>query len=124
MVLIKKGPIHTSLPLLQEALAQSEAQTQAQSQSRPQVELVPRLCHLVRSEMGYGFNLHSDRSRPGQYIRSLDPGSPADRAGLQPQDRLIEVGRKSADDGSLRSEGVKRGEKPDDGMQSNTIVLQ
>ncbi|XP_005734595.1 Na(+)/H(+) exchange regulatory cofactor NHE-RF2 isoform X2 [Pundamilia nyererei] len=74
--------------------AQAEAQTQPESQSRPQVnpsELAPRLCHLVRSEMGYGFNLHSDRSRPGQYIRSLDPGSPADRAGLQPQDRLIEV---------------------------------
>ncbi|XP_070704629.1 Na(+)/H(+) exchange regulatory cofactor NHE-RF2 [Pempheris klunzingeri] len=77
-----------------EALAQAEAHTQAQSQSRPQVdpsELVPRLCHLVRSENGYGFNLHSDRSRPGQYIRSLDPGSPADHAGLRPQDRLIEV---------------------------------
>ncbi|XP_040919044.1 Na(+)/H(+) exchange regulatory cofactor NHE-RF2 [Toxotes jaculatrix] len=77
-----------------EALAQAEAHTQAQSQSRPQVdpsELAPRLCHLVRSETGYGFNLHSDRSRPGQYIRSLDPGSPADHAGLRPQDRLIEV---------------------------------
>uniref|UniRef100_A0A3Q3W474 PDZ domain-containing protein n=1 Tax=Mola mola TaxID=94237 RepID=A0A3Q3W474_MOLML len=54
-------------------------------------ELVPRVCHLVRSEMGYGFNLHSDRSQPGQYIRSLDPGSPADQAGLRPQDRVIEV---------------------------------
>ncbi|XP_053194229.1 Na(+)/H(+) exchange regulatory cofactor NHE-RF2 [Scomber japonicus] len=75
-----------------EALAQAE--DQAQSQSRPHVdpsELVPRLCHLVRTDMGYGFNLHSDRSRPGQYIRSLDPGSPADHAGLRPQDRLIEV---------------------------------
>ncbi|XP_028311456.1 Na(+)/H(+) exchange regulatory cofactor NHE-RF2 [Gouania willdenowi] len=73
-----------------EALAQAEAQCQ----SRPQVdpsELVPRLCHLVRSDTGYGFNLHSERSRPGQYIRSLDPGSPADNAGLRPQDRLIEV---------------------------------
>lgn len=75
-----------------EALAQAEAQ--AQAQSRTQVdpsELVPRLCHLMRSETGYGFNLHSDRSRPGQYIRSLDPGSAADHAGLRPQDRLIEV---------------------------------
>ncbi|KAK3520401.1 hypothetical protein QTP70_024147 [Hemibagrus guttatus] len=54
-------------------------------------ELVPRLCHLVRAETGYGFNLHSEKSRPGQYIRSLDPGSPADHAGLRPQDRLIEV---------------------------------
>ncbi|KAG9340421.1 hypothetical protein JZ751_021534 [Albula glossodonta] len=55
------------------------------------MELLPRLCHLVRSETGYGFNLHSEKARPGQYIRSLDPGSPADRAGLRPQDRLIEV---------------------------------
>ncbi|KAI5619124.1 Na(+)/H(+) exchange regulatory cofactor NHE-RF2-like [Silurus asotus] len=54
-------------------------------------ELIPRFCHLVRAETGYGFNLHSEKSKPGQYIRSLDPGSPADRAGLRPQDRLIEV---------------------------------
>uniref|UniRef100_A0A3B3UQT5 Na(+)/H(+) exchange regulatory cofactor NHE-RF n=1 Tax=Poecilia latipinna TaxID=48699 RepID=A0A3B3UQT5_9TELE len=54
-------------------------------------ELAPRLCHLTRSVGGYGFNLHSDRSRPGQYIRSLDPGSPAELAGLRPQDRLVEV---------------------------------
>lgn len=74
-----------------EALAQDEDHTQAQSDPVDPSELVPRLCHLVRSENGYGFNLHSDRSRPGQYIRSLDPGSPADRAGLRPQDRLIEV---------------------------------
>ncbi|XP_075994869.1 Na(+)/H(+) exchange regulatory cofactor NHE-RF2 isoform X2 [Genypterus blacodes] len=77
-----------------EALTYAEAQTQAQSQPRPPVDpsdLVPRLCHLTRTEMGYGFNLHSERSRPGQYIRSLDPGSPAGRAGLRPQDRLVEV---------------------------------
>lgn len=91
---------HILLFLFQEALAQAEAHIQAQSHSRPPVdpsELVPRLCHLVRSEIGYGFNLHSDRSRPGQYIRSLDPGSPADHAGLRPQDRLIEVGQRSVD---------------------------
>ncbi|XP_068434879.1 Na(+)/H(+) exchange regulatory cofactor NHE-RF2 [Clinocottus analis] len=78
-----------------EAEARAEAQAQqAQSRSRPPAdpsELTPRLCHLMRSDAGYGFNLHSDRSRPGQYIRSLDPGSAADHAGLRPQDRLIEV---------------------------------
>lgn len=74
-----------------EAITQLEAQIQAQSQPRDPSELAPRLCHLVRSDTGYGFNLHSERSRPGQYIRSLDPGSAADHAGLRPQDRLIEV---------------------------------
>ncbi|KAK5856425.1 hypothetical protein PBY51_008021 [Eleginops maclovinus] len=85
-----------------EAVAQAEAQVQ----SRPQVdpsELVPRLCHLIRSDAGYGFNLHSDRSRPGQYIRSLDPGSPADHAGLRTQDRLIEVN-------GLNIEGMRHAE--------------
>lgn len=72
------------------AQADSDSQTRPQPHADPS-ELAPRLCHLVRSETGYGFNLHSERSRPGQYIRSLDPGSPADHAGLRPQDRLIEV---------------------------------
>ncbi|XP_059203136.1 Na(+)/H(+) exchange regulatory cofactor NHE-RF2 [Centropristis striata] len=73
-----------------EALAHTEAQPQPRPNLNPS-ELVPRLCHLMRSDTGYGFNLHSDRSRPGQYIRSLDPGSAADHAGLRPQDRLVEV---------------------------------
>lgn len=68
-----------------------QVQPSPDSSTRDPSELLPRLCHLVRSEAGYGFNLHSERSRPGQYIRALDPGSPADCAGLKPQDRLIEV---------------------------------
>lgn len=85
--------MYLSLCSLQEALAHVNAHVQV---ARPPVdpsELFPRLCHLVRVETGYGFNLHSEKSRPGQYIRSLDPGSPADHAGLRPQDRLIEVRR-------------------------------
>ncbi|XP_037013243.2 Na(+)/H(+) exchange regulatory cofactor NHE-RF2 isoform X4 [Artibeus jamaicensis] len=57
----------------------------------PARELRPRLCHLVKGPQGYGFNLHSDKSRPGQYIRSVDLGSPAAHSGLRAQDRLIEV---------------------------------
>ncbi|KAJ7416813.1 Na(+)/H(+) exchange regulatory cofactor NHE-RF2 [Willisornis vidua] len=56
-----------------------------------QKELCPRLCHLKKGPTGYGFNLHSEKSRPGQFIRSVDPDSPASRAGLRPQDRLVEV---------------------------------
>ncbi|XP_070269362.1 Na(+)/H(+) exchange regulatory cofactor NHE-RF2 isoform X3 [Myotis yumanensis] len=57
----------------------------------PPRELRPRLCHLRKGPQGYGFNLHSDKSRPGQYIRSVDVGSPAAHSGLRAQDRLIEV---------------------------------
>ncbi|KAM4603295.1 Na(+)/H(+) exchange regulatory cofactor NHE-RF2 [Polymixia lowei] len=54
-------------------------------------ELLPRLCHLVKEERGYGFNLHCDKARRGQFIRSLDANSAAERAGVRPGDRLVEV---------------------------------
>ncbi|XP_012678475.2 Na(+)/H(+) exchange regulatory cofactor NHE-RF2 [Clupea harengus] len=51
----------------------------------------PRLYHLTKAELGYGFNLHSDKVRMGQFIRCVDPDSPAEYAGLRPKDRLVEV---------------------------------
>ena len=53
----------------------------------------PRLCHLVKREdfNGYGFNLHAEKSKPGQYIGTVDQGSPAELAGLQEGDRIVEV---------------------------------
>ncbi|KAM5228320.1 Na(+)/H(+) exchange regulatory cofactor NHE-RF2 isoform 3-T3 [Ctenodactylus gundi] len=66
-------------------------------------ELRPRLCHLRKGPQGYGFNLHSDKSRPGQYIRSVDLDSPAAHSGLRAQDRLIEVNGHNV-------EGLRHGE--------------
>ncbi|KAI5620300.1 Na(+)/H(+) exchange regulatory cofactor NHE-RF2 [Silurus asotus] len=63
-------------------------------------DLRPRLCHIVKEQQGFGFNLHCEKRRVGHYIRSVDPDSPAQRAGLQPGDRLIEVNGKSV--GGLR----------------------
>uniref|UniRef100_A0A8C5CGV5 EBP50 C-terminal domain-containing protein n=1 Tax=Gadus morhua TaxID=8049 RepID=A0A8C5CGV5_GADMO len=31
--------------------------------------LRPRLCHMAKGANGYGFNLHSEKSKPGQFIR-------------------------------------------------------
>ncbi|KAF1454997.1 Na(+)/H(+) exchange regulatory cofactor NHE-RF1, partial [Spheniscus demersus] len=56
-----------------------------------QEELRPRLCCMKKGPNGYGFNLHSDKSRPGQYVRAVDPDSPAEATGLAPHDRIIEV---------------------------------
>ena len=36
---------------------------------------------------GYGFNLYQEKSKPGQYIGRIEPGSPADKAGLLENDR-------------------------------------
>nr|XP_008102692.1 PREDICTED: Na(+)/H(+) exchange regulatory cofactor NHE-RF1 [Anolis carolinensis] len=57
----------------------------------PRKELRPRLCQMKKGPNGYGFNLHSDKTKPGQYIRAVDPDSPAEATGLLPQDRIIEV---------------------------------
>lgn len=53
----------------------------------------PRLCHLVKiaSFDGYGFNLHAEKSRPGQFIGKVDSGSPAELAGMLEGDRIVEV---------------------------------
>lgn len=52
-----------------------------------------RLCHIVKWDdfEGYGFNLHAERGKPGQYIGKVDDGSPAEAAGLKEGDRIIEV---------------------------------
>ncbi|KAJ3601316.1 hypothetical protein NHX12_032287 [Muraenolepis orangiensis] len=68
-------------------------------------ELRPRLCVIGRGSGGYGFNLHSERKCPGQYIRAVDDDSPAQRAGLRPRDRIVQVNGVSVE-GSSHSEVV------------------
>lgn len=62
--------------------------TESQPERR---ELRPRLCTMKKGANGYGFNLHSDKSKPGQFIRAVDPDSPAEASGLRAQDRIVEV---------------------------------
>ncbi|XP_072298643.1 Na(+)/H(+) exchange regulatory cofactor NHE-RF1-like [Eucyclogobius newberryi] len=61
------------------------------SEKEESTGLRPRMCVIQRGPNGYGFNLHSERARPGQFIRAVDEDSPAERAGLQPQDRIVQV---------------------------------
>lgn len=52
-----------------------------------------RLCEIHKWDSfdGYGFNLHAEKGKPGQYIGKVDDGSPAEAAGLKEGDRIIEV---------------------------------
>ena len=52
-----------------------------------------RLCHIKKRPdfNGYGFNLHAEKSKPGQFIGAVDEGSPGDLAGLREGDRIVEV---------------------------------
>ena len=47
---------------------------------------------------GYGFNLQSEKTKPGQYIGSVDPQSPAEVGGLRPDDRIFEVNEQNVTD--------------------------
>lgn len=53
----------------------------------------PRLCHVKKwpDFQGYGFNLHAEKDKPGQYIGLVDADSPAEDADLRKGDRIIEV---------------------------------
>ncbi|XP_044528936.1 Na(+)/H(+) exchange regulatory cofactor NHE-RF1 isoform X2 [Gracilinanus agilis] len=74
-----------------EVLGNQNEETEANRYDPEQRELRPRLCAMKKGPSGYGFNLHSDKSKPGQYIRAVDPNSPAEASGLQAQDRIVEV---------------------------------
>jgi len=53
----------------------------------------PRLSHLVKwpDFDGYGFNLHAEKNKSGQFIGKVDDDSPAMLAGLREGDKIIEV---------------------------------
>ncbi|MEQ2262903.1 hypothetical protein XENORESO_000576 [Xenotaenia resolanae] len=69
----------------------SATDTEVGHSPEPTVELLPRLCRLVKGENGYCFNLQNDKKKGGQFVRSVDHDSPAERAGLRTGDRLVEV---------------------------------
>lgn len=53
----------------------------------------PRLSHLIKRVdfVGYGFNLHAERNKVGQYVGKVDDGSPAALSGMKEHDRIVEV---------------------------------
>ncbi|XP_060564025.1 Na(+)/H(+) exchange regulatory cofactor NHE-RF2-like isoform X2 [Ruditapes philippinarum] len=59
----------------------------------PAMTFHPRQCHVIKwpDFQGYGFNLHAEKERGGQYIGKIDENSPAEDAGLRENDRIIEV---------------------------------
>ncbi|KAJ1064438.1 hypothetical protein K5549_015533 [Capra hircus] len=51
----------------------------------------PKLCRLARGEDGYGFHLNAVRGQPGSFVKEVQKGGPADLAGLEDEDVIIEV---------------------------------
>ncbi|CAG05858.1 unnamed protein product [Tetraodon nigroviridis] len=50
-----------------------------------------RLCYLVNSKSGFGFSLSSVNGEPGMFIKLVTPGGVAQNAGLNVNDRLVEI---------------------------------
>ena len=59
----------------------------------PSHDYHPRLCLIKKwpDFQGYGFNLHAEKDKPGQYIGLVDADSPAEDANVHKGDRIIEV---------------------------------
>ncbi|WP_369012512.1 PDZ domain-containing protein, partial [Klebsiella pneumoniae] len=57
--------------------------------------LRPRLCVLEKGPSGYGFHLHGEKGKTGQFIRLVEPDTPAAAAGLLAGDRLVFVNGES-----------------------------
>ncbi|KAL2807391.1 Na(+)/H(+) exchange regulatory cofactor NHE-RF4 isoform 2 [Daubentonia madagascariensis] len=60
----------------------------------------PRCLHLEKGPQGFGFLLREEKGLdglPGQFLREVDPGQPADKAGMQAGDRLLAVAGESVE---------------------------
>lgn len=53
--------------------------------------LRPRLCAMEKGADGYGFHLHGEKTKSGQFVRLVEPDTPASAAGLLAGDRLMFV---------------------------------
>ncbi|KAI7803860.1 Na(+)/H(+) exchange regulatory cofactor NHE-RF1 [Triplophysa rosa] len=78
--------------------AEEKLRSPVSSETDLKLQLRPRLCVIRKGPNGFGFNLHSEKSRPGQYIRAIDDYSPAEKSGLRPKDRIIQVNGVSVED--------------------------
>ncbi|NWU92599.1 NHRF3 protein, partial [Upupa epops] len=72
----------------------------------------PRLCYLVKEENGYGFSLKTTKGQKGLFLVDLSSQGAAAKAGVQNNDRLIEVNGKNVENDTHEEvvEKVKKSE--------------
>lgn len=63
-------------------------------------QLRPRLCVLEKAQSGYGFHLHTEKGKSGQFIRLVEADTPASASGLLAGDRLMFVNGENVEDES------------------------
>ncbi|NXF21686.1 NHRF3 protein, partial [Rhodinocichla rosea] len=99
-----------------EGLGQKASTGQQQEQQCPPSMATaapqPRLCYLVKEETGYGFSLKSTEGQKGLFIVELSSQGAAAKAGVQNNDRLIEINGKNVENDTHEEvvEKVKKSE--------------
>ncbi|NXM71414.1 NHRF3 protein, partial [Serilophus lunatus] len=99
-----------------EELCQKMSTGQQQEQSPPSRGATavpqPRLCYLVKEEKGYGFSLKTTEGQKGLFIVELSSQGAAAKAGVQNNDRLIEINGKNVENDTHEEvvEKVKKSE--------------
>lgn len=58
----------------------------------------PKLCRLTKANDSYGFHLNAKQGQPGSFAKEVQKGGPADEAGLEDEDIIIEVNGESVQD--------------------------
>ncbi|NXK49670.1 NHRF3 protein, partial [Chauna torquata] len=59
--------------------------------SEQKVNHKPRICKMVKGPTGFGFSLNMARNKPGLFISEVQNHGPADTAGVENNDFLVEV---------------------------------
>uniref|UniRef100_A0A8C5WSV0 PDZ domain containing 1 n=1 Tax=Laticauda laticaudata TaxID=8630 RepID=A0A8C5WSV0_LATLA len=70
----------------------------------------PRFCYLTKEKNSYGFSLKSSAGQKGLFIVDLTPLGAAIKAGVQPNDRLIEINGENVEN-STHEEVVEKVKK-------------
>uniref|UniRef100_A0A8C0GWX4 PDZ domain containing 1 n=1 Tax=Chelonoidis abingdonii TaxID=106734 RepID=A0A8C0GWX4_CHEAB len=61
------------------------------SHAEQEVNHKTKICRLVKGPNGFGFRLNATKNMPMQFIKEILKGGPADAAGLEEEDILVEV---------------------------------
>ncbi|KFZ51041.1 Na(+)/H(+) exchange regulatory cofactor NHE-RF3, partial [Podiceps cristatus] len=69
----------------------AQGPTPAELHTEQKVNHKPRICKMVKGPSGFGFSLNMIKTKPGLFINEVQNQGPADTAGVENNDYLVEV---------------------------------
>ncbi|XP_021258342.1 Na(+)/H(+) exchange regulatory cofactor NHE-RF3 [Numida meleagris] len=71
--------------------APAKTEERVELHAEQKVNHKPRVCKMVKGPSGFGFNLNMNKNKPGLFINEVQKHGPADIAGVENNDVLVEV---------------------------------